>query len=138
MSDLQRLSFSIEAPLLERLGGLVARHGYQNRSEFLRDLIRSRLVEEEWKQDEEALGTVTLIFDHHARGLSDKLNHLQHHHHQQVLAATHVHLDAHLCAEVILIRGRASAIESLTDEMRRLKGVLHAALSLGSTGQGIR
>ncbi len=48
MSDLARLSFSIEEALVEKLERMVKRSHYANRSEFIRDLIRSKLVEEQW------------------------------------------------------------------------------------------
>lgn len=133
-----RLSFSIETPLVERLEQLVAESGYANRSEYIRDMIRERLVEREWEADREALGAVTLIYDHHQRRLTERLTELQHHHHGHVLVTTHVHLDERLCAEVIMIRGRASDIRSLADQLRSQKGVLHGALSMSSTGKRLR
>ena len=137
MSDLERLSISIEQPLLARLEALVNDSHYTNRSEFIRDLIRNRIVEQEWERDEEALGTVTLLYDHHTRGLSDRLTHLQHDHHSHILATTHVHLNHDICAEMIMIRGKAGLIRGLADAMSREKGVLHAALSLSSTAKGL-
>lgn len=138
MSDLERLSFSIERSLLDKMEGLLEESKYENRSEFIRDLIRSRLVETEWETDDEALGTVTLIYDHHVRQLGDKLTDIQHEHHHEVLATTHVHLDHHLCAEMIMIKGRAKMIRELCDQMGQQKGVLHASLSMSSTGKKLR
>jgi CopG family nickel-responsive transcriptional regulator len=135
VSDLERLSFSLERPLLERLEKLQRDSRYTNRSEFLRDLIRSRLVEREWERDQEAVGTVTLVYDHHVRQLNEKLTALQHDHHDVILATTHVHLDHDRCVEVILVRGRASRIRAIADGLRRHKGVLHAELSMSSTGR---
>ncbi|MFA6244314.1 MAG: nickel-responsive transcriptional regulator NikR [Candidatus Hydrogenedentales bacterium] len=135
MSELERLSFSIEKPLMTKLEKLVRAARYTNRSEFIRDLIRSKLVEQEWETDKEALGTVTLLYDHHVRGLSDRLTHLQHDYHSNILATTHVHLDHELCAEVIMVRGKANLIRQLATAMGREKGVLHAALSLSTTGK---
>ncbi len=137
MPELERVSMSIEAPLLRRLEDLVQTSGYTNRSEYIRDLIRGKLVEEEWERNVEAVGTITLLYDHHQRGLSDRLNHLQHNHHSNILATTHVHLDHDLCAEMIMVRGQGKLIRALTDSMRREKGVLHAALSLNSTGKSL-
>ena len=134
MSDLERLSISIEKPLLARLEELVKGSHYTNRSEYIRDLIRNKIVEQEWGRDEEALGTVTLLYDHHARGLSDRLTHLQHDHHSNILATTHVHLTHDLCAEMIMIKGKARLIRAMADAMLREKGVLHASLSLSSIG----
>jgi CopG family nickel-responsive transcriptional regulator len=114
---------------------LLKKSGYSNRSEFVRDLIRTRLVKEEWKLNEEAIGTITLIFDHHKRQLSEKLLDLQHDHHQNILATTHVHLDHDMCVETILVRGRAQKIEELANLIRAEKGILHVSLSISSTGK---
>ncbi len=135
MSDLVRLSFSIEQPLLTRLENLVAASDYNNRSEYIRDMIRARLVEHEWDANAEALGTITLVYDHHSRQLSDHLMDVQHDHHHLVLATTHVHLDAHLCAEMIMVRGRAAELQQLVNQLQKPKGVLHATLSMTSTGK---
>lgn len=135
MARVARLSFSIERPLLKRLERLMRDGGYGNRSEFIRDLIRDRLVEKEWERNEEAVGTITLVYDHHTRGLSDRLTDLQHHHHEVILATTHIHLDGARCAEVTVVKGRARAIQDLADLLRRQKGVLHATLSVSSTGK---
>ncbi len=134
MSDLIRLSLSIEKPLYDQLEKLVKKSGYVNRSEFVRDMIRDRLVKTEWDKDDEVLGTITLLYDHHQRQLSGKLTDLQHHHHANVLVTTHVHLSHDLCAEVVLVRGRASMVRKLADAMHQQKGVLHAELSTTSTG----
>ncbi|MCA8918507.1 MAG: nickel-responsive transcriptional regulator NikR [Planctomycetes bacterium] len=138
MSDLVRLSISLESDLAAELDRLVERSRYENRSEYVRDLIRAQLVDEEWQEGHEVLGTITLIYDHHQNGLSDKLNTLQHEHHASVLASTHVHLDHHLCAEMIMLRGLPDILRGLTDDMRKLKGVLHAALAFSSTGHSLR
>jgi len=138
MPDLARISLSIERELHQRFEQLVAESGYENRSEFFRDMIRDRLVARQWKQNEEVVGTITLIFDHHKRLLSEKITDLQHQHHELILASTHVHLDAHLCAEAVLVRGPAKEVRHIADELRQQKGILHAALSMSSTGAALR
>lgn len=138
MSEVVRLSISLEAPLAAELDRLVDRAGYENRSEYVRDLVRRSLVEEEWDRGREILGTITLVYDHHKAGLSDKLNDLQHEYHANVLASTHVHLDHHYCAEMIMIRGKPEVLRALTDGMRGLKGVLHAAFTASAAGHTLR
>ena len=137
MTKLTRFSVSIEAPLYERMEALVAQRHYDNRSEFIRDLIRETLVATTWKQGEVAVGTITLVYKHHQRGLSEKLTHIQHHHPQLVLSATHIHLDHDLCVEAILVKGLANELQHMADELRKQKGVLHAALSMSSTGHDL-
>ena len=135
MPGVARLSFSIEQPLLDRLERLVREAGYANRSEFIRDMIRERLVTEQWARNENVVGTVTLVYNHHVRGLADRLTHTQHHHHNVILASTHIHLDKDLCAEIVVVKGQASEIQSLASELKQQKGVLHATLSVSSTGE---
>jgi CopG family transcriptional regulator, nickel-responsive regulator len=130
-----RLSFSMDTSLLERWEKMLRESGYVNRSEFIRDMIRDRLVEAEWERDDEAVGTLTLIYNHHSRGLTEKLTHLQHDHHNVILATTHVHLDAHICVEVILVKGKASQIREMINLLRQQKGVLHGSLAITSTGK---
>ena len=137
MTELTRLSFSIEKPLLQKLEKLVRDSRYANRSEFIRDMIRQQLVGRQWQNDRQTLGTVTLLYNHHLHNLSEKLTDLQHHHHENILVSTHVHLDKHLCAEVLLVKGRASQIKRLANLLQQQKGVLHAALSISSTGKSL-
>ncbi len=138
MSDLVRMSFSIEPTLVGRLEQLMTEAGYRNRSEFIRDMIRDRIVESEWRSNENVVGTVTLVYDHHVRGLTEKLNDLQHQFHSAVLANTHVHLDHHTCVEAILVRGDAETIRKVVGLLQQQKGVLKASLSLASLGQKLR
>jgi CopG family nickel-responsive transcriptional regulator len=138
MSTLVRLSLSIEKPLYERLEKLVKKSSYTNRSEFVRDMLRRHLVEKEWEKGSEVLATITLVYNHHKRNLTEKLTHLQHHHHGKVMASTHVHLDKEMCAEMILVKGKAKEIRQLADKMRQQKGVLHTDMSMTSMGTSLR
>ena len=135
MSELVRLSLSIESSLLEKMEDLAETRGYENRSEFIRDLIRKELAEGEWESGAEGLGTITMVYNHHQRGISEKLTELQHDCTEHILAATHVHLSHHICAEMIMIRGNGEAIEKFSNSLRKLKGVLHVGFSAGSTGE---
>ncbi|MFH1747581.1 MAG: nickel-responsive transcriptional regulator NikR [Planctomycetota bacterium] len=139
MSELVRLSISLEKPLLKKLTRLVKQSRYTNRSEYIRDLIRQQLVQQQWSdQRQEVIGTITLVYDHHARQLADKLVDIQHDHHDNILATTHVHLSHDLCAEMIMLRGTPQRIRQITDSLRQQRGVLHAELAMSSTGQRLQ
>lgn len=138
MSEIIRFGISIDSRLLQRFDGLIADKGYQNRSEAIRDLIRNALVEQQWaREDEETVGTVTLVYDHHTRDLSDKLTEHQHSHHQAIISALHVHLDAHHCLEVVVVKGKAREVRRLADELIGTKGVKHGKLVTSTTGHGL-
>jgi CopG family nickel-responsive transcriptional regulator len=136
MAELVRLSISLNKPLLRQLECLVKASRYSNRSEFIRDLIRQHLVEQQWADERrEVIGTITLVYTHHASQLLEKLTKIQHDHHDNVLASTHVHLSHDVCAEMIMVRGRAARIRGIVDRLRQQRGVLHAELAMSSTGQ---
>jgi CopG family nickel-responsive transcriptional regulator len=136
MADLTRFGISIDDRLLKRFDALIADKGYGNRSEAIRDLIRGALVEEQWaREDEETVGTVTLVYDHHTRDLSDKLTEQQHSHHDAIVSALHVHLDAHNCLEVVVVKGKVGEVRRLADELIGTKGVKHGKLVMSTTGR---
>jgi len=139
MSELSRIGVAIDTGLLERFDRLIAGRGYTNRSEAFRDMIREELVEQSWESPEsQVVGTVTLVYDHHARLLGEKLTGIQHEYHRSVLSTLHVHLDHDLCLEVIVIRGRAGAVRSLADVLISTKGVKHGRLTLTTSGAEIK
>jgi CopG family transcriptional regulator, nickel-responsive regulator len=138
MSELARYGISMERSLSERFDKLIKSKGYANRSEAIRDLIRDRLVEEEWEAGNEvAVGVVTLLYDHRQRELSRKLTHSQHDHHDTTISSLHVHLDNANCLEVIVVRARANVIRTLADRLIGTKGVKHGKLVMTSRGQGL-
>ncbi|RMG95706.1 MAG: nickel-responsive transcriptional regulator NikR [Candidatus Dadabacteria bacterium] len=133
-----RFGISMDEQLLDRFDELIARKGYANRSEAIRDLIRNALVEDQWSRgDEETVGTVTLVYDHHVRDLADKLTEHQHDHHDAIISALHVHLDHDHCLEVVVVRGPAERVRRLADELIGTKGVKHGKLVTTTTGRGI-
>ena len=139
MTDLARFGISIDQQLLEQFDTLIDRKGYVNRSEAIRDLIRNTLVEDSWQTgNDETVGTVTLVYDHHTRDLSDKLTEHQHSHHDAIVSAMHVHLDAHNCLEVVVVRGTANKVRRLADELIGTKGVKHGKLVTTTTGEGLK
>lgn len=139
MDQVVRQSFSIEPELSRKLDALMKSGGYTNRSEFLRDMIRDQLVQQEWEEaSHEVVGTITMLYDHHTRHLGEKLTDIQHDHHQIILATTHVHLDHDMCAEMIMMRGHPRRIREIADRIRQQRGVLHASLSISSTGRSLR
>ncbi len=137
MAELIRTGVSIEQDLLEKFDKLIAKRGYGNRSEALRDLIREMLVSEEVNSNKLVVATLSMIYDHHRPELSSKLTEAQHHHHNNVLAATHVHLDERNCFEVVIMKGPAGEVKHMADHMLSLKGVKHGKLVMTSTGKDI-
>ena len=130
---LVRFSVAIGGELLDKFDRYREEHRYPNRSEAVRGLMRAALIEDAVAADEgEAMGVVTLIYDHHAGRISERLTELQHLHLDRVVTTTHVHLDARRCLEVIMLRGTTKVIRDLADGLIGTKGVESGRLVLAS------
>ena len=121
---LVRFSVAIGGELLRKFDQYRKNHRYPNRSEAVRGLMRDALIEEVIdREDSEAMGVITLIYDHHAGRIAERLTELQHGHLEQVVTTTHIHLDERRCLEVILLRGSTGRVRELADKLIGTKGV---------------
>lgn len=129
MGVLTRTGIALDSDLLERFDDLISRLGYTNRSEAFRDLIRDRLVVERTSDpNATVVGTVTLIYDHHAHGVTEKLTEIQHASHELVVSTSHAHLDHDSCLEVLIVHGKSGQVEEFAGRLIGLKGVQHGRL----------
>jgi CopG family nickel-responsive transcriptional regulator len=136
MSDLTRISISLETALLEAFDRRIEARGYANRSEAIRDLIRDRLIKEDVEQARgDQVAVLTLVYDHHARELAARLIDKQHHHHELVVSSLHVHLGERHCLEVSILRGPIDQVRHLGDDLLATKGVLHGEITFTSDEQ---
>ena len=134
----ERISISLESELLERFDALIGGEGYATRSEAIRDLIRDALVQQEWaKGTKTTMGVAVLVYDHHTRELSQKLTHLQHHQAGCIIGSLHVHMDAHNCLEVIILKGPAKKIQHIAASLISAKGVKHGRFVGTTTGADV-
>ena len=134
-----RFGVSLDNDLLERFDSLIDKKGYSNRSEAIRDLIRDALVTEEWETaTAETVGTITIVYSHDKRELTDTLTDLQHDYYDSIISSLHIHLDEHNCLEVIVVRGRANDIRIIADRLIGTKGVKHGKLSVTTIGKHLR
>ena len=128
MSELERIGISLDNELLAEFDELIARQGYQSRSEAIRDLVRRQISQKQLENPEaEAIGAVFLVYDHHAAKLAESLIELQHSHTHagalQIISSLHVHLDEHDCLEIIVLRGRIGEINKVAENILSMKGV---------------
>ena len=119
-----RFGVAMPHDLLERFDHYVQRKGYTNRSEALRDLVRVELASEAWDRGEDVVAAITMVYDHHIPGLTDKLVSIQYGSGGHVISTMHVHLDHSHCLEIIVARGPARDLEKMADEIVRTRGVL--------------
>lgn len=124
MEQIERIGISLDKKLLTTFDKLIAKQGYQNRSEAIRDLIRRQLSSERLQDPKAgAVGAVFLVYDHDSTKLMQRLTDLQHSHILQTISSLHIHMDEHNCLEVIVLRGQVGEINKMADSLLSMKGV---------------
>lgn len=127
---MQRITITLDDELLEQVDRLAQHHGYQNRSEAIRDLARAGLqqIAADHKDDGDCVAALVYVYDHAARHLAQRLTDNFHHHHDLALATLHVHLDDDNCMEVTALRGKIKQVQHLADHVIAERGVRHGRL----------
>jgi CopG family nickel-responsive transcriptional regulator len=129
LENIIRFGVSIEPNLLQKFDKHICQKGYTNRSEAIRDMIRKNLItQQQHDPNAEAVGTLTMIYDHHTGNLTNTLLDLQHDHHHTILTTTHVHIDNNNCLEVLVLKGKIKDIQFLADTIKSIKGIKHGEL----------
>jgi CopG family nickel-responsive transcriptional regulator len=124
MEQIERIGVSLDKKLLSMFDKLIAKQGYPNRSEAIRDLIRRQLSGDQLQDPKaDAVGAVFLVYNHNSTKLMQKLTELQHSHLLHAISSLHVHLDEHDCLEVIVLRGQVGEINKMADTLLSMKGV---------------
>jgi CopG family transcriptional regulator, nickel-responsive regulator len=124
--SLQRFGVSMDEDLLKKFDKMIARRGYATRSEAFRDMVRESLEEEVLLDEKaEAVGTISLVYNHHARNLNAKLTAAQHNALDLISSNLHIHLDEDRCLEVLVVRGAYHRVRELADNLISIKGVKH-------------
>ena len=129
---MKRFSISMEEELLKKFDELIARHNYPSRSHAVRELVRDALIEESVKEDSEVFGTITVIYNHEVKDITDRITHLQHGYLNEIRAAIHVHVDEKNCLETLIVHGRASIIRKIASGLEGIKGVKHVKFIMTS------
>jgi CopG family nickel-responsive transcriptional regulator len=137
MPKVERISISVEAPLLAQFEAYLSDNGYPTRSEAMKGLMRQALIEQEWQKGTDVAGTISIVYDHHKRGTMDKLTDVQHDFGDLIVCTQHVHLDHHNCMEVIVVRGQAAKIRKLLAHLKSIKGIKHSSLMMATTGKSV-
>ncbi|MDD4507084.1 MAG: nickel-responsive transcriptional regulator NikR [Sulfurospirillaceae bacterium] len=129
MEKIIRFSVSLPEKLLEELDKKVDAQGYASRSEFTRDLIREKIVKDDWKDDgSDVIGVLTMIYTHHQNELVQKILEIQHDADIKIMCNTHVHVNHENCLETVMVSGKVSKIKDFAQKIGGLKGVKFSKL----------
>ena len=126
---LVRFGVAMEGGLVGAFDELVIERG-TTRSALLSDLARAEVSRTKVQGPTRVVATLTLVYDHHVRDLTEKLTEIQHDLGDRVHSTMHVHLDHDRCLEVIVMRGPASIIRAAAERILAARGVLQGGLEL--------
>ncbi|MEB0207867.1 nickel-responsive transcriptional regulator NikR [Pseudomonas sp. CCC3.1] len=128
---MQRVTISLDEALLTAIDERVGTHGYQGRSEAIRDLLRAGLLGEDGGDPQAAcVATLSYVYDHGTRELSKRLNSAFHEHHDLTLSTLHVHLDQGKCMEVSVLKGSVGEVSELARHVMAERGVQHGSAQI--------
>jgi CopG family nickel-responsive transcriptional regulator len=132
MSDLVRFGVAMDRALLGEFDRRIAARGYENRSEALRDLVRTDLTKAAWDSGALVAATLTLVYDHDARELPARLLEAELGYPGLVISSQRARLDASRSLEVMILRGRASELGALAGRIGGMKGVARCELTVAA------
>ena len=133
--SLTRFSISLDKELMRQFDAKIKTDRCPTRSKAVGDLIRTSLVQTEWREGDEVAGAIVLVYDHHKRDIVKKLTALQHDCHDTIISAQHIHLDHDNCLEIVAVRGMSAEIDAIVNRLKAVKGLKHVSLAAGTTGE---
>lgn len=137
MSNLVRISMSLDNSLMLAFDAYVRAERYPSRSEAIKSLMRQCLAEQAWEHNQLVAGSVTLVYDHHRQGVVKRLTDVQHDFGEVIVSTQHVHLDHHHCLETVVVKGKAAPIREMVTIFKSIKGVKQTSLVMTSIGKGL-
>jgi CopG family nickel-responsive transcriptional regulator len=129
---MERFTISLDAELAVEFDKLIKARGYSNRSEAVRDMLRSQLESFRRESDKarNCVANLSYVYNHHERDLAERLTHLQHDHHNLAVSAMHAHLDHEHCIESLILRGPSAEVRDFANMLMAQRGVRHGQLNM--------
>jgi len=125
MSKVARIGVTIPPELLKDFDEIIYKMGYESRSKAVQDAITLYVSERKWLKEQDAVqtGIILMVFDHDVKGLESELTETQHEHSSLITSTMHIHINERDCLEAIAVKGKASEIHHLSDELTTRRGV---------------
>ena len=94
--------------------------------------MQNFVTEAKWvcEKQGQGIGAIVMVYNHEVKGLDEELTDVQHQFEATILSSMHLHLDNELCLEIIAIKGKASDVRDLTQELKTKRGVKGLKLAL--------
>ncbi|MGA3060672.1 MAG: nickel-responsive transcriptional regulator NikR [Candidatus Bathyarchaeia archaeon] len=125
MSKITRVGVTFPPELLKDFDEIITKMGYESRSKAIQDAVRLFVSERKWLKAEDTIqtGILLMVYDHDVKGLESELTETQHGHSSLITSTMHIHISERDCLEAIAVKGKASEIRELSDELTTRRGV---------------
>lgn len=125
-----RFGVSLEKDLLDALDEYVKENHFANRSQAIRQLISRNIVEKKWQCNNYVAGSVTLVYDPHKHDTYSQLADVYEKYYMEILGTQRLILDKSKHMEIVAIKGVASRLTELADNLISIKGIEHGKLTM--------
>lgn len=129
---MERLTISLDAKLAGEFDAWMAKRGYSNRSEAVRDMVREKLAAEllDAGRARWCVATLAYVYDRSEPSVVARVIQWQHDHHDLVASSQCALLDHQDCLETVIARGETSSLEACAAQLIAIRGVRHGTIQL--------
>ena len=127
------ISISVPEKLLERVEASIKEQGFANRSEIVRQALRTYILESRSLKELEGelAASITIIYE---RGTTTgQISEIQHSFGNIISTFLHAHIAEDYCIEVIVVKGDADTIRKLVEAFRTNEFINQIKVSLLTT-----
>jgi CopG family nickel-responsive transcriptional regulator len=129
---MERLTISLDDELASQFDDFLKEHGYKNRSEGMRDLIRDKLERQSIEQQVidqkpggDCIGSMTYVYNHQERELAARLAKALHDNHNIAVSTLKVPLDHNHCMETVMLNGDTQKVNEFCNDIIARPGIRH-------------
>jgi len=127
------ISVSVPEQLLERLEDSIKEQGFANRSEIVRQALRSFLTENRNLQDLKGEVTASLTIIYERETPTRQVSEIHHNFGDIISTFLHAHIDENYCLEMIVIKGDAEHLKKLINAFKTNEQISQIKVSILKT-----
>ena len=133
VSDVTVISVSVPEKLLERVENSIREQGFANRSEIVRQALRTFIMESRSLRELEGeiAASITIIYKRGAN--KGQISEIQHSFGDIISTFLHAHIEEDYCLEVIVVKGEADTIRKLVEAFRTNEQINQIKVSILKT-----
>jgi CopG family nickel-responsive transcriptional regulator len=133
VSDVTVISVSVPEKLLERVENSIREQGFANRSEIIRQALRTFILESRSLRELEGeiAASITIIYEREAK--KGQISEIQHSFGDIISTFLHAHIEEDYCLEVIVVKGEADTLRKLVEAFRTNEQINQIKVSILKT-----